>query len=142
MSVKRKRGNTAWSIPGGIAAGLGISMMIALLGSALLAWLITGERLDISSIGYGGGLILILSSAVGAWFAAAKVKAKQLILTVIFACCYVILLLAVTALFFDGQYQGIGATLVCVFLGAGGMLLLRLLPKKASNKRHKIRAYR
>ncbi len=142
MSVKRKRSNTAWSIPGGVAAGLGLSMAIAILCSMLLAWLIIGEKLDVASIGYGSGLILILSAAAGAWLAMWKVRTKRLIVTGIYAAGFILLLLAVTALFFGGEYQGIGVSAICILLGAGGTLAVKMMPKKAGNKRPKIRAYR
>lgn len=142
MSVKHKRSNAAWSIPGGVAVGLSVSMAIMLLCSALLAWLIVTQKMDISSIGYGCGMILIFSSAVGAWLTTTKVKVKQLLITGIFAGCYYLLLLGMTALLFGGQYQGMGVTAICVFLGAGGTLLLTLVPNKSRKKGAKIRAYR
>lgn len=142
MSVKRKRGNITRTMPGAIGLGLCIGITLLLVGCAVLAWLVISEKVDMNSIGFGNGIILILSSGIGAWLAAALAGSKRLQVIGIFAAVFFAVLLSMTALLFGGQYSGILVNGTCILAGAGGVLLLGKLPKKAKVSRRKIKAYR
>lgn len=142
MSLKHKRGKMQWSAAGAVTLGLGVGFALLLIGSAVLAWLIISQKLDIQTMGFGAGLIMVLASAAGAWSAAAAAGTKRLQIIGIFAAVFFALLLSVTALLFGGQYSGIAVYGICILGGAGGVALLGFLPKKARGKGRKMRAYR
>lgn len=123
MVSNRKVTGKASTIPVGIMLGLGVSMLITVAGAAAAAWLISSEVTAQDSIGYLSAAVLVLSSAAGALAAAGKIKRMRLQMCIAFGVCYYLTLLAMTALFFGGQYEGMGVTAVAVALGcAGGAL--------------------
>lgn len=123
MVINRKVTGRASSIPAGLAIGACSSMGITVLLSVLAAGLVSGERIQEGSIGYLAMFILLVASAAGALVAGNKIKKMRLQVAALSAVIYFCLLLGVTALFFGGQYEGMGVTLVMVLLGsgAGGM---------------------
>lgn len=140
--VKHKRSGTAASLPGGLVIGLGTSILITLIGCAAMSYMITQEKVEFNSIGYCTMCILSVSSITGSLLAAKSVKSKTAVVCALFALCYFLLLLAITAMFFGGQYQGIGATAITVLIGAlCGMLLMVSGKHKRKNVR-KITGYR
>ena len=142
MSLKRKGGNRKWSATGAVMLGLGVGFALLLFGSALLAWLIIRDKLQLQSIGVGSGIIMVIASGLGAWVTAAAARSKRLQMIGIFAGVFFGLLLSVTALVFGGQYSGVLVYGICILVGAGGCALLGFLPKKAGAKGRKIRSYR
>ena len=134
MVMNRKVTGRAMSMPAGIAAGVGVSLGITLLGAVLLGWLIDRQTLDIGSIGYGAMVILLTAAALGALIAKALIKHRALVVCLISGAGYYLTLLAITALFFGGQYQGMGVTLGLVLAGAGAAGLLSLKKKKSITK--------
>lgn len=138
MVANRKVTGKAMSMPAGIGTGLGISGSITLIGSAVIAWLISGEHLAESAIGYGAMVILLLSSAAGSWAAVLLIKHRRMLVCLISGASYFLLLLACTALFFGGQYQGIGMTALLILAGCGIVILLGLKGEKSGGAaRHK-----
>lgn len=117
MYRKMKTTGTAMSIPAGIAFALLASMVMTLAGSALTALLVSSEKIGEGAIGYMAMLILALASVIGALVAVMLVKRLRLQVSMIFGGSYYLLLLAMTALLFGGQYQGMGIT-ACIILVA------------------------
>ena len=142
MSLRHRQGKKNWSVAAAAGLGLGAAFGLLLLLSAALAWLVVSQKTDIRNIGIGAGGILLLSAALGAWVCMLTCKAKKLQTVGIFAGVFFSLLLSATALVFGVEYSGVVVYGICILLGAGGVLLLGLLPKKASNKRPKLRHYR
>ena len=56
--------------------------------------------------------------------------------------CYYLALLAMTALFFGGQYSALGVTALAVLAGSGGAALLSILTEKSKNNHGRKMAYR
>lgn len=123
MVVNQKVTGRASSVPVGLAIGAGMSLGITLLLSVLAAWLISAEYIREEGIGYLVMIILLAASASGGTLAGYKIKKMKMQVSALTGVIYFALLLALTALFFGGQYEGMGTTLVMVLLGsgAGGM---------------------
>lgn len=124
MVLNRKVTGTASAMPVGLAMGLAASLGITLVGSAILAWLVGSEKLGQGSIGYGSLVILLLASVLGAVTAFGKIRHRRMLVCVLSGVLYYGSLLCVTALFFGGQYQGMGVTALVVL---GGCLCVALL---------------
>lgn len=124
MVANRKVTGKASSMPVGLALGGGLSMVVTVVLSLVTAKLLDNGTLPEESVGYAALGILLLSSGLGAWLAAVKIKRQRLIVCLASGCVYYGLLLGVTALFFGGQYTGMGVTALAV---AGGSLAVCLM---------------
>ena len=122
-------------MPAGIGIGCGISLGVTLLGAGITAKLISEEILRENAIGYGAMLVILLASICGAGAAVGKVKKRRLQVSLLVGLGYFASLFAMTALFFGGQYQGMGVTALLVFAGAGTVILLGLREKKSRKLR-------
>lgn len=127
MYAKKKVTGTAMGIPGGLSLGILVSLLITLAGAALTAWLIASEKIGEGSIGYAAMVILAISSAIGALVAVHLVKRMRLQVCMMTGGCYYLTLLAMTALLFGGQYQGMGVSAIVILAGCA---LIAFLPAK------------
>lgn len=118
MGHHHKTKGTARSIPTGLLIGGVISLLVTLAGAAITAYLVLKQRIVDGGIGYASMIILIISAAFGAWGAYNAIKKQRLQICLMSAAVYYLLLLAITALFFGGQYQGMGVTALVIVLGA------------------------
>ena len=137
MVVNHKGSGKAKSMAVGLAAGTLFSLILTLLGTAITANLILSEKLKTEGIGYVAVTILLLASAVGAWCATGMIKRRRVMVCAGVGGLYYISLLAITALFFGGQYQGMGVTALVVMGGCGAVGLLGLREKKSGRKKIK-----
>ncbi len=135
MVANRKVKGTASSIPVGVAFGATLSMMVTILGAAATAWAVLSEKISEPNIGYYVMAILIIGSFLGAMVATGKIKHRRAMVCGCVGTTYYALLLAITALFFGGQYEGFGITALMVFIGCGCALLLGLKPKREKGRR-------
>ena len=140
MVANRKVTGRAWSVPAGIGMGVAVAMMITLTGALLTAWLIHWERIPQDAVGYCAMVILLMASAAGAYTAQWLVKRQRMVVCAVASAAYYGALLAVTALFFGGQYQGMGVTAAVVFCGCAIIILLGLKEGRGHNP--KIKKYR
>lgn len=97
-----------------VLLGALIGILISITCAALLATLVSTDRLSEDIMGYGGMIIIILSSYVGALVARSRSKEKYLLMTIMSGSTYFLILLSITALFFKGQYTGVTVTALCV----------------------------
>lgn len=118
MTVNRKATGTASSIPAGMASGALASIGITLAGALLTAKLLDNQILKWENCGYGVLIILLVSSWAGAVVTASKVKRKRFVMCLASGGIYFILLMICTALFFGGQYSGVGETVLLIFCGS------------------------
>lgn len=137
MVANQKVTGAAASIPKGIGIGLLISILITVAGSAMTALLITREALPENGIGYCAIVILILSASIGALVAYKSIKHRRMVVCMVHGLCYYLILLSITALFFGGQYQGMGVTALAVLAGCSAVGLLGLKGEKRSTVRVK-----
>ncbi len=112
--------NKEKSMPGSIAVGTAVSIMVTFIAAAILAMLIENSNLSPETMGYGVFVLLMVSSVVGAIFASIQFGLKKMIVSILTAICYFISLLCITALFFDGIYKGVPVTALVVI--AGGII--------------------
>lgn len=129
--VERKMTGRAASIPAGLAIGALVSMLATIIVTAVGAHLIMSEVLPQEQIGYCSIAALLCGAILGAVTAAGKVKHRKLLVCLLSGLVYYCVLLAVTALFFGGQYQGMGVTFVTVCLGCAAAALLTSREKKS-----------
>lgn len=125
MVMKQK--GKARSIPAGVLMGVGVALGWTILASAVAAKLIDMEWIGQNTIGYASLLILLSGSFLAASVAKHEIKKQRLMVCGITAAGYYLSLLAITALFFGGQYQGMGVTALLVLCGSA----LAALPDKA-----------
>ncbi len=139
--MKKKTGNRI-SLPICIGIGIAASMVIALLGAMVSAWMIAREHIGEGSIPYAAMLILAVAVAGGAIIAAWLAKEKRLIVCGVVGAGYYLCLIAGTALFFSGQYQGMAISALAVLIGSAIAVLAGMRGKKGTKHKVKISAYR
>lgn len=140
MYGKKKVTGTAMGIPAGLGLGIVVCLFITLAGAALTAWLIASEKIGEATTGYAAMVILVLASAAGALVAAHFVKRLRLQVCMLTGGCYYLILLAMTALLFGGQYQGMGVSAIMILAGCSIIAFLPSKNGRAGVKRKK--AYR
>ena len=142
MGTNRRVTGRAMSLPAGIAVGVCVSLGMTLAGAVLLGVLMDGETLQMNSVGYGSMVILLVSSMTGPLVAKSLIKHRALLVCMASGAGYYLTLLAMTALFFGGQYHGMGVTALVVLAGTGCTMLLGLKSKKTGNYSFKKMLYR
>ena len=147
------------SIPGGLALSTAVSLGVTLILSAVVAKMVDAELMGEGAIGYGslatlltasisgaigyGALITLLTSAIaGAAFAATKIKRQRMLVCFLSGLVYYITLLGITALFFGGQYQGMGITALVIAGGCGTVILMGMKQGKGKEIRHRKKLHR
>jgi putative membrane protein (TIGR04086 family) len=138
MVVNQKPTGRATNTPIGVGIGGFIAYLLTLIMSGLLAWLLAAEYINTENTGYGSMIIIILSAALGSLVAQGLVKHRKLIVCLASGFVYYALLLGTTALFFGGQYQGMGVTLGIILAGSGSVGLLVANKKKSITKGYRI----
>lgn len=140
MVVKQKSTGRAMSMPGGVLLGASVSMVCTVAGAALTALLIDREILGEQMIGYGSMIILITASLLGSLFAWQKVKRQRMVVCLLSGLIYLLMLISLTALFFGGQYEAVGVTVILILAGSGTAVLMGMGPVRGKGTgRHKIR---
>lgn len=118
MTLNRKVTGKASSIPAGLAVSGTFSMVITLLVVMIGAYMLSNGILPQEQIGYCSMTALLSGSLLGAVTAARRIKHQKLLVGLLNGVVYYLSLLAITALFFGGQYQGMGVTLLLVLGGS------------------------
>ena len=139
--MKRKT-KKPMSISVSIVIGLGCAIVITVLLTALAAWLISGEKLNVNAEGIIAPVITGLSALTGCIGATVSAEGRQPLISGITAGVYFLLLLSCTALLFGGTYEGVWKSLVTVLI----CWILSLLPvwRRKGNRsaRRRKKAYR
>ena len=139
MKVYQKYTGKAKSMPAGLSMGCLASLALTIGGAWLLSHLLSNELLQWSNIGYGIMTMLFFASASGALIARSCIKRQHLLVSQISAALYFVLLMAITALFFGGQYEAVGVTALLVWGGSTLTILLVPTAKGEGSKRKKYR---
>ena len=142
MATNRKPSGRAMSMPAGVLMGTLISIAVSLLGSLLTAYLLSKETLRETGIGYAAMATLIAASLSGCIIAVGRIKHRRMLVCMLCAVSYFGTLLAMTALFFGGQYSGVGVTALLIFGSCSVVALLGLKKERTFVNRRKKRAYR
>ena len=138
--LNKKATGKGIGVPAGVLVGVVISVAITLLCCVILTWLISIEKIALESMDYGACIVLVLASLLGAMAAVGKIKKMRAQVCLITGTAYYLMLLSVTAVFFDGRYKGCGITAIYVFVGCGLAALLGIKEKKGKKNKTKNRA--
>lgn len=128
QNVKKEEKNTVQRIIVGITAGI----IITLLGVGLAAIMIARGIVQESGTAYCAIAILLLSAVTASRIAALNYSGIKIWISLATGLTYSAILLAVTALFFDGQYRGIGVTIMVVL---SGCTMAAIMKNKGNNMR-------
>ena len=142
MAGKRKSNGRAMSVPAGVGIGIVISLVIMLSGAVLLSLLVASGKIPEDGYGFGVMITQLLAACLGALAAMVLVKHRKLMVCGLATGGYFLVLLSICALFFGGEYTGIGTTAVLILAGGAAAAVLGLREKKSSGKRRKMAAYR
>lgn len=137
MVANQKVTGRAVPFPAGLAMGVGVCAVITVAMAGVTAWIESKEVIADNGVGYCAMLTLLLSSLAGALTAAGKIKRVRLASCMACGVCYFLLLLAVTALFFGGQYSGVGITGLLIFGGSLAATLMGCRRKRSTSVRIK-----
>lgn len=140
MVRNRKVSGRAVTAPVGLLMGVGTSLLVTLSISAWIANLVLNEKLAEVWIGYGATATILVSSWIGALISAATIKRRWAMICGVNGVIYFLALLSITALFFGGQYEGMGVTLLLVLCGTGVAVLMGA--KRGVGQGRKKRKYR
>jgi putative membrane protein (TIGR04086 family) len=140
MGIKKSSAKTAVALPVGIGLGVLVSLIVTLIGATAITQLVTTEKISENNIGYAIIAVLLISSIIGAWMAATQTKRLRLQVCLLEGTGYFLTLMAMTALFFGGRYQGMWATCITILLGSTMMALLSTLGQRKWKIKNK--AYR
>lgn len=130
------------SIPIGIAIGTSFAIITTLGGAAILASIIGKESIPENAMKTGCMMIHFLSAALGALVSAGITKQRRLPVCIITAAAYFGIMLAMTALLFEGQYQGFWLTALIVTAGGGTAVLPAVIRKGSGGRIRKLRPIR
>jgi putative membrane protein (TIGR04086 family) len=133
MGAQQVKGRAA-SIPGGLAIGAFVSMMVTILVAAVGANLVMKEILPQEQIGYCSIFALLSAGIIGPITASVKVKHRRLMVCLLSGFIYYLMLLSITALFFGGEYDGMGVTFITVILSAMIAALITSREGKVKNR--------
>ncbi|MBE6934646.1 MAG: TIGR04086 family membrane protein [Ruminococcaceae bacterium] len=140
MRFQRKVSGKGMGIPSSLGLALVVSVAITLLGAMIIAALIASGKIGEGAMQYGVMGVLAISAASGAWVASAIAKRLRLQMCMIAGGCYYLVLLAMTALFFGGRYQGVILHAIIILIACG---VIAFLPSKNGSKiRRRKKAYR
>ena len=123
--------------PKGICFGLGTSIAISFLGAAAFSWLLISEKIEESNLGYVTAILLLVSSTVGSLVASSIIRQKRILVCLLSGSMYFLSLLAINALFLQGEYSGVGVSAILVLAGSLSVALLSL--KNGKNQKSKKR---
>ena len=116
--MKQNKSTGSGKLAGGLALGAGVCMVMTLTLTAGGAAVISAGTLPESAMGYIAMIVLFLSSLAGTTVGAAGMNEKRLYICLSIVALYFAMLLAMTALFFGGQYDGVGASVLMLLPGA------------------------
>lgn len=142
MASKKIVSKRERTLPTALAFGLLAGVLVTLLGTGLLAYLINRETVEIDGIHFGGVVIHLLGSAVTCLVAYGLMKRQRVVVCALSALCYFLIQLGMTALVFNGQYQGIGSGVLSIVGGGVLSILPGLISRGGGGKRTKLKAFR
>ena len=138
MTTGQKTQGKGRTIPGSILLATGSELTLTLILCGVLAKLVDAEVLPEKTIPYSVWGILLISSFAGARISCRKAGHHNLLCCLLHGFAFLACLFSVNALFFEGQYDGVGGTALVVLLGC----LLGILSFRKNGQRKKRRKKR
>ena len=130
MKAKRFYNGKEGSVLSGITVGVLMSLLALVLGSMVLAKLLSTEWIPESAADYGVMILLIMVSYIGASISYGRIRNRRLWICLSFGAAIMLILLGITAVIFDGQYAGVGSKVMLIFCGC----MLAVLPGMRTNR--------
>ncbi len=121
-----KNQNTAVSWATGLGSGLAVSMAVTIIGCILMTFLISGEKISQNAVTYGAPVTWFTAAVCASAVSMLRVKQMKLPISLAAGATYWLSLLAINALFFDGQYTSAVMSALVVMGGSGAVALLTL----------------
>ena len=128
----RKEKHTEGIAVKSLITGLLTAAITLITLTALAAMLIGNSTIKENNVNYVTAMVGLMSSVAGSWIATRKIECKRIYISLFFAFTYWLMLISVTALFFEGKYSGVAVTLLLILAGS-------LLPIILRNGKHKKR---
>ena len=91
-----------------------------------MAWMLSGEMMPMSMLGYGIMGMLLVSSFVGSMVSAGVIKRRRLFVCLTHGGLYLASLLLINGLFFGGEITGVVPTALLLGGGVGAAALVGL----------------
>ena len=113
--------------------GGALGVLFSILCALLLTWLISSERLGQGGVDTGSLVILLVGSAAASVVSTLLFREKRLLVCVLSAVCFALIMLAMTAVFFGGQYSGLLPSGLVILAGSGCVCILGAVPQKKHN---------
>ena len=137
--MKKARSMTGKETGAAVHIILGVLMSVACTFalSILLAVLVEKEAVSISAVPTLSVGVHAISIFVGSMLSMTLEKGRIAIIAAIVAAAYLVILLCINMLIFSSGFEGIGATILSVFLG--GLLSVFIKGKFSGNKKHRIK---
>ena len=129
-------------LPEALGIGLLAGVILTLLGTGLLALLIGNETMDITAMSPGCIVIHLIGSALTGLVAYGVMKRQRIVVCALSALCYFLVQVGITALFFGGQYQGIGAGVLSIIGGGVLSILPGFISGSSGGKKIKTKTFR
>ena len=121
------------SVPAGLALSGAVSLGITLALTAILANLLNMEQLTWEQAGYWIMAMLFLAAFAGGKTAVCAIRRQRIAVSAMSGLLYWSALLAVTALFFGGNYEAVPQTALLIIAGSGCAAMVSL-PQKSRRK--------
>ncbi len=119
-----------------VSIGGVISVVLMLIGTMIITLLVMNETITEEAIGYGVLAVTLIATYTGAYASLTIYKKKYLITSMSVSIVFALILLSLTALFFDGQFTGVPATLLVIICGGVSAMLV------AGKGRHQTKPHR
>ena len=132
--MSKQKANTPIELLSASVLGSAVALVITMIICAIGASMITAARVGEDSAGIVSVTALIVSSAVGAGIAFTKTGHHRLAVCLGAGVMYLMILLACTALIFDGKYHAVGTTALAVLGGSGCAALFGLRGKRPKSR--------
>lgn len=135
MGMNGKTTGRASSMPAGLAVGAIFAIIWTVTGAMIVALLVSGETLPETAIGYGALIILLTASFGAAQISFHKIKHRRALVCLLSGVIYLSMLIGMNALFFGGQYTGVGVTALAILGGVGTAILTGLRQGRGGRSR-------
>ncbi len=132
--MKKKNGG---SILTGIGAGFLGAILSTVCLTAAASWLILQGHISEASVNYVCTAVLVASSLLSSILAVKRGGENAIAAAAATAAGYFLLLLSMNAILFEGMYNGVWATMLCIF--GSGLCGLFLTVKRKKPLKCKIR---
>lgn len=138
MVTNKKVRGKAWPIPKGLAMGTAVAVLLTILFAVGMTQLILTETISEAALGYGAMILLPMASAISALIAVGIIKRRRMQICLLAGLAYFIALGLINVVFFGGQFEGVGVSLLLILLGVLCVGVLGLRGEKGGRKKHKI----